>query len=155
MSESASLAAINPQPVTIELSDGTVLTMRKLQPLSGDHADVVHMQAGLLKLFESGTEVFGASDVSLGLYAQPSTREPVQRLVARSLGLTEAELLALDETDQLELLYTWVGVNDRFFVQTLPKLMSTLAGLMTKLGATLKSSQSLQKLSTGSASSSS
>ncbi len=149
------LANINPQNNTLQLSCGRVVIMRRLQPLSGDHADVVAMQAGLLKLFERGTEVFGAGDVSLGLYAQVDTRAPVQRLVARSVGLTESELLGLDETDQLELLYTWVGVNDRFFVQTLPKLMQTLAGLMTKLGTTLKKSQALQNLSTGSASSSS
>jgi hypothetical protein len=151
-----SAATMYPQLKAIVLGNGDTYGMRSLQPLSGDHADVVAMQAGLIQLFSGAVsgQGFGNMDMSLGLFANDNTREPVQRMVARSVGMPLEVLLELDELDQLDLLYAWIEVNDRFFAQTLPKLMQTLAGLMSKLATTTKAMQSLQSLksSTGSAS---
>ncbi len=151
-----SAATMNPQLKAVVLGNGDNYSMRRLQPLSGDHADVVAMQAGLIGMFSNAASggAFGNLDMSLGLYANDTTREPVQRMIARSVGMPLEVLLELDELDQLDLLYAWIEVNDRFFVQTLPKLMQTLAGLMSKLASTTKAMQSLQSLkpSTGSAS---
>lgn len=151
-----SAATMNPQLKAVVLGNGDSYGMRKLQPLSGDHGDVVAMQAGLVAMFAdlaSGAG-FGSMDMSLGLYANDTTREPVQRMVARSVDMPLEVLLELDELDQLDLLYAWIEVNDRFFAQTLPKLMMTLAGMVTKLASTTKAMQALKNLSpsTGSAS---
>jgi hypothetical protein len=153
-----SAATMNPQLKAVVLGNGDSYSMRKLQPLSGDHGDVVAMQAGLIELFSSAASGtgFGSMDMSLGLYANDTTRDPVQRMVARSIDMPLEVMLELDELDQLDLLYAWIEVNDRFFVQTLPKLMVTLAGMMTKLASTTKAMQSMQPVktnpSTGSAS---
>lgn len=150
-----SAATMNPQFKAVTLGNGDSYGMRKLQPLSGDHGDVVAMQAGLIELFSSAANGtgFGSMDMSLGLYANDTTRDPVQRMVARSVGMPLEVMLALDELDQLDLLYAWIEVNDRFFAQTLPKLMVTLAGMMTKLATTTKAMQSMAPMtnpSTGS-----
>jgi hypothetical protein len=152
-----SAAAMNPQLKALVLGNGDSYHMRKLQPLSGDHGDVVAMQAGLIELFSSAVNGtgFGSMDMSLGLYANDTTRDPVQRMVARSVDIPLEVMQELDELDQLDLLYAWIEVNDRFFAQTLPKLMMTLAGMMTKLASTTKAMQSMQQMknpSTGSAS---
>lgn len=140
-----SAATMNPQLKAVVLGNGDSYGMRKLQPLSGDHGDVVAMQAGLIELFSSAANGtgFGSMDMSLGLYANDTTRDPVQRMVARSVGMPLEVMLELDELDQLDLLYAWIEVNDRFFAQTLPKLMVTLAGMMTKLASTTKAMQSM------------
>lgn len=155
-SDTNSAATMNPQRKPLTLGNGDFYYMRRLQPLSGDHADVVAMQVGLIQLFSGAASGagFGNMDMSLGLYANDNTREPVQRMVARSVDMPLEVLLELDELDQLDLLYAWIEVNDRFFAQTLPKLMQTLAGLMSKLATTTKAMQSLKNLSpsTGSAS---
>jgi hypothetical protein len=152
-----SAATMNPQLKEVVLGNGDSYQMRKLQPLSGDHGDVVAMQAGLIELFSSAANGtgFGSMDMSLGLYANDTTRDPVQRMVARSVDMPLEVMLELDELDQLDLLYAWIEVNDRFFAQTLPKLMVTLAGMMTKLASTTKAMQSMTSMtnpSTGSAS---
>ncbi len=152
-----SAATMNPSLKAVTLGNGDSYGMRKLQPLSGDHGDVVAMQAGLIELFSSAANGtgFGSMDMSLGLYANETTRDPVQRMVARSVGMPLEVMQELDELDQLDLLYAWIEVNDRFFAQTLPKLMVTLAGMMTKLASTTKAMQQMQPMtnpSTGSAS---
>jgi hypothetical protein len=152
-----SAATMNPQLKAVVLDNGDSYSMRKLQPLSGDHGDVVAMQAGLIELFQGAASGsgFGSMDMSLGLYANDTTRDPVQRMVARSIDMPLEVMLELDELDQLDLLYAWIEVNDRFFAQTLPKLMVTLAGMMTKLASTTRAMQSMAPMtspSTGSAS---
>lgn len=145
-----SAATMNPQLKAVVLGNGDSYSMRKLQPLSGDHSDVVAMQAGLIELFSTASSGsgFGSMDMSLGLYANDTTREPVQRMVARSVGMPLEVMQELDELDQLDLLYAWIEVNDRFFAQTLPKLMVTLAGMMTKLASTAKAMQSIPQAMT-------